>query len=84
VLKEYARRYQADTSSWKFLTGSSQEILAVAFQYGVDYYGESGGEINHLVATYVIDQVGNVTRVLKGPNHTVAELLIEVRKLLPS
>jgi protein SCO1 len=84
VLKEYARRYQADTSGWKFLTGSSQQIIEVSFQYGVDYYGESGGEINHLVATYIIDRAGNVVRVLKGPNHTVAELLSAVRKLLPS
>jgi cytochrome oxidase Cu insertion factor (SCO1/SenC/PrrC family) len=56
----------------------------VTFQYGVDYYGESGGEINHLVATYIIDRAGNVARVLKGPNHTVAELLSEVQKLLTS
>ena len=82
VLKAYARRYQADTSGWKFLTGSSPEIIAVTFQYGVDYYGESGGEINHLVATYIIDRVGNVARVLKGPNHTVGELFSEVQKLL--
>ena len=82
VLKAYARRYEADTSGWKFLTGSSPEIIAVTFQYGVDYYGESGGEINHLVATYIIDRVGNVARVLKGPNHTVGELFSEVQKLL--
>jgi hypothetical protein len=54
-----------------------------SIHYGVDYYGESGGEINHLVATYIIDRAGNVVRVLKGPNHTVAELLREVRKLPP-
>jgi protein SCO1 len=84
VLKEYARRYQADTSGWKFLTGSSAEIINVTYQYGVDYYGEPGGEINHLVATYIIDQGGNVVMVLKGPNHTVAELLSAVQKLLTS
>ncbi|MBI3302172.1 MAG: SCO family protein [Deltaproteobacteria bacterium] len=84
VLKEYARRYQADTSGWKFLTGSTSEIINVTFQYGVDYYGESGGEINHLVATYIIDRVGNVVKMLKGPNHTVAELLAEVQRLLNS
>ena len=66
MLKEYARRYEADTSGWKFLTGSSPKILAVTFQYGVDYYGESGGEINHLVATYIIDQAGSVARVLRS------------------
>ncbi|MGE0682000.1 MAG: hypothetical protein AB7P69_14015 [Candidatus Binatia bacterium] len=54
----------------------------MTFQYGVDHYGESGGEINHLVATYIIDRVGNVARVLKGPNHTVGELFSEVQKLL--
>jgi protein SCO1/2 len=84
VLKEYARRYRADTSGWKFLTGSSPAIINVAFQYGVDYYGEPGREINHLVATYIIDPQGNVARVFKGPNLTVAELLRQVQELLTS
>jgi cytochrome oxidase Cu insertion factor (SCO1/SenC/PrrC family) len=54
----------------------------VAFQYGVDYYGEPGKEINHLVATYLIDRDGDVVKVFKGPNHTVTELLTEVQGLL--
>jgi protein SCO1/2 len=82
VLKQYAQRYRADTSGWKFLTGSSQEIINVAFQYGVDYHGQPGKEINHLVATYIIDQDGNVVTVFRGPSHTVAELLVEVEGLL--
>lgn len=82
VLQEYARRYQADTAGWKFLTGSTADIMNVAYQYGVDYYGESGGEINHLVATYIINQSGEVVKVLKGPNHTAEKLLAEVQKLL--
>jgi protein SCO1/2 len=82
VLKQYAHRYQADTSGWKFLTGSTAEIIHVTVQYGVDYYGESGGEINHLVATYLIDRAGNVVKVLKGPNHMAAALLSEVQRLL--
>lgn len=83
VLKEYARRYQADTAGWKFLTGSTQAIVTVAYQYGADYYGEPGKEINHLVATYVIDQDGNMVKVLKGPNHTAEELVQMVHELLP-
>ena len=84
VLKEYARRYQADTAGWKFLTGSTQAIITVAYQYGADYYGEPGKEINHLVATYFIDQAGNMVKVLKGPNHPAEELVRVVHELLPS
>ena len=83
VLKEYARRYQADTAGWKFLTGSTQAIITVAYQYGADYYGEPGKEINHLVATYVIDQAGNLVKVLKGPNHPAEELVQVVHELFP-
>ncbi len=83
VLKEYARRYQADTAGWKFLTGSTQAIITVAYQYGADYYGEPGKEINHLVATYIIDQAGNMVKVLKGPNHPAEELVRVVHELLP-
>ncbi len=83
VLKEYARRYQADTAGWKFLTGSTQAIVSVAYQYGADFYGESGKEINHLVATYIIDQAGNMVKVLKGPNHPAEELVQVVHELLP-
>ena len=83
VLKEYAHRYQADTAGWKFLTGSTQAIVTVAYQYGADYYGEPGKEINHLVATYVIDQAGNMVKVLKGPNHPAEELVRVVHELLP-
>ncbi|MCS6925251.1 MAG: SCO family protein [Candidatus Binatia bacterium] len=82
VLREYARRYQADTRGWKFLTGSTADIINVAYQYGVDYYGDSSGELNHLVATYIINQQGEVVKVFKGPNHTAGELLAEVQKLL--
>jgi len=84
VLKEYARRYQADTAGWKFLTGSTQAIVSVAYQYGADFYGEPGKEINHLVATYVIDQAGNMVKVLKGPNHPAEELVQVVHELLPA
>ena len=83
VLKEYARRYQADTAGWKFLTGSTQAIVSVTYQYGADFYGEPGKEINHLVATYVIDQAGNMVKVLKGPNHTAEELVQVVHEMLP-
>src|SRR5713101_1129974 len=83
VLKEYARRYQADTAGWKFLTGSTQAIITVAYQYGADYYGEPGKEINHLVATYIIDQAGNIVKVLKRTNHPAEELVRVVHELLP-
>ena len=32
VLSKYARKFQADTSSWKFLTGTKEEIVRVSTQ----------------------------------------------------
>ena len=32
VLSQYARKFQADTRSWKFLTGTKEEIVRVSTQ----------------------------------------------------
>lgn len=82
VLKAYARRYKADLSGWKFLTGSTRDILIVATQYGAEYQGGSDGILDHRLLTCVIDQDGMLVRVFDGVNHTVAELLAAVEQLL--
>lgn len=84
VLKAYAERYRADLSGWKFLTGSTRDILIVATEYGAEYRGGSDGIIDHRLLTYVIDRDGLVVRVFDGVNHSVDELLAALEQVLVS
>ena len=82
VLKAYAERYKADLSGWKFLTGSTRDILLVAAQYGAEYRGGSDGIRDHRLLTCVIDQDGMLVQVFDGAKSTVDELLATVEQLL--
>ena len=82
VLQVYARRYKADLSGWKFLTGTTRAILTVATQYGAEYLGGSEGVRDHRLLTCVIDQEGTLVQEFTGVNHTVDELMAVVEALL--
>ena len=82
VLKAYAKRYKAELSGWKFLTGSTRDILIVSTQYGAEYRGGSEGILDHRLLTCVIDQNGTVVQAFDGVKHTVDELLAAVEQLL--
>ena len=82
VLKAYAERYKANLSGWKFLTGSTRDILILATQYGAEYQGGSDGILDHRLLTCVVDQDGMLVQVFDGVNHTVDELLAAVEQLL--
>lgn len=82
VLKAYAQRYNADPSGWKFLTGTTRDIIMVASQYGADYRRGPEGIIDHRLLTCLIDRDGNVVREFVGVNHSVDELLQETEGLL--
>jgi protein SCO1/2 len=82
VLRAYAQRYRADPEGWKFLTGTTRDIIMVATHYGADYQRGPEGIIDHRLLTCVIDQNGMVVKEFTGVNHTVEDLLVETTKLL--
>jgi protein SCO1/2 len=82
VLKEYAQRYSANLRGWKFLTGSTKDIILTATAYGAEYQADMEGIVDHRLLTAVIDRDGNVVKEFPGVNHTVEELMTEVNKLL--
>jgi protein SCO1/2 len=65
VLAEYARRWQAG-ESWRFLTGTAEQIQQVAGLFGLIYWPEEGS-ITHTVATAVIGRDGTLVAKLDGP-----------------
>jgi protein SCO1/2 len=82
VLKAYAQRYQANFAGWKFLTGTTRDILLVASAYGADYQATMEGVMDHRLLTCVIDREGIVVKEFTGVNHTVEDLMAEVERVL--
>jgi protein SCO1/2 len=82
VLKAYAQRYQANLTGWKFLTGTTRDILMVATAYGADYQASTEGVVDHRLLTCIIDQAGTVVKEFAGANYTTTDLMAEVERAL--
>lgn len=81
VLRDYAKRYDANLAGWKFLTGSTGEIITTTAAFGADYKAGAEGIIDHRLLTCLIDRNGMVVKEFVGTNHTVEELLAAIEQL---
>jgi protein SCO1/2 len=82
ALQAYARARGADLSDWSFLTGSSEEVGDVLERYGIGARPAQGGEIEHIVVTYLIDPDGLIARRYLGLEHEAEEIERDLRALL--
>jgi protein SCO1/2 len=74
VLTEYARRWQADGETWRFLTGPVDRIGSIAGLFGLIYWPEEGS-ITHTVATAIIGRDGRLSALIEGSSHRPDQLL---------
>lgn len=74
VLAEYAHRWRADPTTWRFLTGSEEEIRKIAGHFGVVFWAEEGA-ITHTSSTAIIDRSGKLAAMLEGSSFTSQQLL---------
>ena len=72
VLSEYAKRWQAG-ASWRFLTGTVEQIQQVAGLFGLIYWPEEGS-ITHTVATAVIGRDGTLKARIEGAGYRPDQL----------
>ncbi|MGE0682852.1 MAG: SCO family protein [Candidatus Binatia bacterium] len=82
VLRDYAKRYEANLNGWKFLVGSTRDTILTATAFGAEYKADMDGIVDHRLITCVIDQDGVVVKEFTGTNHTVEDLVAEVNRLL--
>lgn len=80
VLADYARRWQAG-ESWKFLTGTPEQIREVAGLFGLVYWPEEGS-ITHTVATAVIGRDGTLVAKIDGAGYRPDQLLALINHAL--
>ncbi len=65
VLAEYGTRYQADGETWRFLTGTNEQIQAATSPFGLIYWAEEGS-MTHTAATAVIGRDGRLAALIEG------------------
>ena len=82
VLKRYAEAHGATTAGWAFVTGTPDEIRAVARRYGVYYRKTPRGDVDHTFLTSVVDQTGLLRVQYLGVRFDPDELLRDIRGLL--
>jgi protein SCO1/2 len=81
ALRAYARARGADLASWTFLTGEPDAIDAALRTFGVGRKPAGGGEIEHLVVTFLVDPEGRIARRYVGLDHGADEILADLARL---
>ena len=75
ALRAYALARGADLAGWSFLTGDPEAIALVLKGYGVGTMRRPDGQIDHLVATFLIDAEGRIAQRFIGLEHQPEALL---------
>jgi len=75
TLRAYGLARGADLTGWSFLTGPADAVAAVVKAYGVGSVRRPDGQIDHLVATFLIDGEGQIAQRFIGLEHEPEELL---------
>jgi protein SCO1/2 len=73
ALTEYAHRYGADGESWRFLTGTIDQVREAAGIFGLVYWSEEAA-ITHSVATAVVGRDGRLAAMIEGSGFRAEQL----------
>ena len=74
VLEEYAKRWSADTRTWRFATGEPKEIRRIAEEFGIQYWAEED-VLTHSSSVGMITQDGKLAARVDGTGYTVRQLI---------
>ena len=74
VLEAYARRWAADTRTWRFATGQPEEIRRIAEEFGVRYWAEEDA-LAHSSSVGMITQDGKLAARVDGTGYPVRQLM---------
>ncbi len=81
VLKKYGRTYNADFTTWDFVTAPMASIRTLADGLDLTIEDDEGGLIAHNLRTVVIDVRGNLSKVFLGNDWTPEEVVNHMKML---
>lgn len=77
-LERYARARGADLSDWSFLTGPPDEVEAVVNAWGAGSTRSADGDIEHVLATFIVDPSGRIVKRYVGQDHAPDEIVADL------
>jgi protein SCO1/2 len=80
ALRRYAEARGADDPHWSFLTGEPEVVADVLARWGVGSMPGENGEIEHLVASFLVDPQGVIVKRYLGLDHEPAEIASDLEK----
>jgi protein SCO1/2 len=81
ALRAYGKARGADFASWSFLSGPKPAVEDVIARYGVGKMPAPGGEIQHVVVSFLIDPEGRIVKRYFGLEHHADDLVREIVEL---
>ncbi len=81
-LRSYAQGNDRAEPNWSFLTGKPSDIAKVAALFGMVYWTEKNGVIEHNMRTALIDSDGKLAKLFTGNDWKPGEMAASVRDLL--
>jgi protein SCO1/2 len=82
VLREHAKRLDADLARWTFLTGDRDEIDQFATRFGVSVSRamNDARDITHNLRTAIVDADGKLVKVYTGNDWSPDQVLADLKK----
>lgn len=77
-LRAYAQARGADLSDWSFLTGEEARVQEVLAAYGVGTTRSAAGELEHVLATFLIDSEGRIVKRYLGLDHEPSAIVADL------
>lgn len=81
VLRNYGKSYNADFTSWDFLTADKATISTLTDGFGLSVADDEGGLLQHTLRTAILDRDGKIVKIIKGNEWTPDEVVGEIKKL---
>ncbi len=83
VLREHAKRLNADLTRWTFLTGDRDEIDQFAARFGVSISRamNDARDITHNLRTVIVDRDGSIVKVYTGNDWSPEQVLADLKSL---
>ena len=78
VLGEYGAKWSDDLDTWRFATGSVDEVKRLTRSFAVQVQPE-GGTINHGLATVLVTPDGVIQKIWRGNGWQTDEVLAALR-----
>lgn len=82
VLKAYTQGFDKKQKGWSFLTGTEEEIAQVAGAFGVTYWTDKSGFVEHNMRTAFIDSKGRLRLMKSGSDWLAGEFAAEIKAIM--